>query len=263
MYRNLISTKALVLVAGLAMGCLGGQQPTGNNPSGPDPVVDPSTDPGTGPAGATTPTVGGNQGDPLGNNASQTGGSPDNTFDHMNESTDPFEVLKRFQSEGAPEVAVRMHSCSKIRYSSLGTVLTGIGVNLTTNAAQGQPQTAGQLYRGAGPALGAPNYGARIGEAVELTTAGATKLFDIFVQAASQVITALPNVQRCQVNGTGVQMFDAQGKCNPDAITCILGMKATQDQVDLCNSALNSASTPDLGKRIAVGSLLAAVHTCE
>jgi hypothetical protein len=156
-----------------------------------------------------------------------------------------------------------MHSCSKIRYSSLGTLLTGIGVNLTTNAAAGQPQTAGQLYRGGGPAMGAPNYGARIPEAIELTTAGATKLFDIFVQAAQQVITNLPNVQRCQVNGQGVQMFDAQGKCNPDAITCIVGAKATQEQVDLCNSALNAASTPDLGKRIAVGSLLAAVHTCE
>lgn len=262
MYRKLISTKALVLVAGLAMGCLGQQPQGGTNPNQPDPV-DPGASVGSGPGGSTTPTVGGNQGDPLGDGTAATGGDETNTFDHMNESTDPFEVLKRFQTEGAPEVAVRMHSCSKIRYTTLGTLLTGVGVNLATNAANGQPQTAGQLYRGGGPAMGQANYGARIPEALELTTAGATKLFDIFVQAASQVITALPNVQRCQVNGTGVQMFDAQGKCNPDAITCIVGAKATQDQIDLCNSALNSASTPDLGKRIAVGSLLAAVHTCE
>jgi hypothetical protein len=107
--------------------------------------------------------------------------------------------------------------------------------------------------------MGGPNYGARVAETIELTAAGATKLFDIFVQAAPEIIAAMPMTKRCM----GVDMFDAQNHCTPAGITCLTGAPATQPQVDLCNQALVEASTAQLGQTIAVASVLSAAHTCE
>ena len=58
-------------------------------------------------------------------------------------------------------------------------------------------------------------------------------------------------------------MFDAAGNCTPDGIAFLQGAPSTQAQVDLCNNALTSASTPAIGKTIAVATILAAAASCE
>ena len=100
-------------------------------------------------------------------------------------------------------------------------------------------------------------------EAIEGTTSGDTKLFDIFVQAAPEIIAAMPNAAACMVAGAPTSMFDAQGKCTQAGVSCLQGMPATQDQVDLCNIALTEGSTSAVGQAIAVGTILAAANTCE
>jgi len=160
-------------------------------------------------------------------------GSEDNTFDHMgslgeNEAApDPFAIAAQREEEGPPEIRTRLHSCQKMQISTLKNILSDLGVDLTATAGTGQPPTAGQLLGGGGTALGGANYPARTGEALVWTAAGAAKQFDIFVQAAPEIIANLKNAPACQVGGVGPDMFNADDTCNKDAITCIIGKPAT------------------------------------
>jgi hypothetical protein len=121
--------------------------------------------------------------------------------------------------------------------------------------------SAGVIYKNGSQAMGAPNYGARVAEAISLTTSGATKLFDIFVQAAPEIIAAFPNVAKKA--GAPVALFDGGGKFTMDGIAFLQGAPATQAQLDLANNVLGSASTAQIGQTLAVATLLSAAHTCE
>lgn len=192
-------------------------------------------------------------------------GGEDNTQSHMGDLgdgvyKDPFEILAQRMEEGAPEVRTRMHSCQKCQNTALSNMLASLGVDLN---ATGDPPTAGQLLKGGGGALGAASYDSRVGEAIVWSAAGAAKLFDIFVQAAPEIIANLPNVDQCKVNGVGPEMFDANNQCNADAIACITGRPASPSHVAICNKVVASASSVDKGKRIAVATIMAAAHSCE
>ena len=66
------------------------------------------------------------------------------------------------------------------------------------------------------------------------------------------------------VPGTrGPDLFDAEGACNKDAISCLIGTSATDAHVAICNSAVLSASDLDKGKAIAVATMLSAAHSCD
>ena len=186
-------------------------------------------------------------------------GGAENTFDHPDSNIDPFELLARLRAEGPPSYASRVHSCAKVSYASLGRLLASRGVDLAATGAL----SAGRMYREGDQALAAPNYAARQRETRELGTATASKMFDIFVQAAPEIIAAMPNQPACQLGGQGVSMFNAENQCNPDGITCLIGVPATASHLELCNLAVTRASDVEKGKRIAVASLLAAAHTCE
>lgn len=238
-----------VALAAALMGCVG-QNPTSlTNPTkasnGSD---DPTTDPNNQPGYAS---------------------SPGNTFDHDSTlgeddaARDPLEIAKQREEEGPPEIRTRLHSCQKLPIATIRNVLTDLGVDLSMKAGQGQPPTAGDLLNAGGTALGAANYPARVGEALVWTAAGAAKQFDIFVQAAPEIIANISTAPACQVNGTGPQMFDANDQCNADAISCLIGRPATPEHVAICNSLVVSASTPDKGKAIAVATMLSAAHSCE
>lgn len=233
---------SMVIAAFSLAGCLGGQPKGGTGSGGGD---------GTG----TTQTPGGS----LGLSGGGTAGGEGNTFDHDNDMTDPFAVLQRISEEGPPEISTKMHSCQKMKYATLGHVLQQLGVNMGNT----QAGSAAALYKGGAQAMGAPNYGARVGEAIELSTAGATKLFDIFVQAAPEIIAAMPNLDACKQGGQAAQMFDANGQCTAQGISCLQGAPASQAQIDLCNNILTSASSAQIGQQLAVATLLAAAHTCE
>lgn len=186
-------------------------------------------------------------------------GGEDNTFDHPDIQVDVWELLERLQAEGPPKYTSRVHSCNKIRYATIGRLLTSRGVDLGNLA----DLTAGNLYDTGDQALGAPNYGARVRENAEVTTAGASRLFDIFVAAAPEIIANMPSRAECQIGGVGATMFDASNACSPDGISCLIGVPATPSHIELCNLTVQRASDPELGKRMAVAVLAAAAHTCE
>lgn len=186
-----------------------------------------------------------------------TSGNEDTTFDHDNDYISPWELLDRLTKEGPPRYTSHVHSCSKVRYRTLGNVLSGVGVN-TANATA---LSAGDLYRNGFNALGGPNYANRIRENIAITTSGASKEFDIFAAAAPEVIAAFGanTVARCP----GAQLFDAANTCRPEGISCLIGAPATSRHLDYCNLTVSSASTVDVGKRLAVAAMLAAAYTCE
>ena len=188
-----------------------------------------------------------------------TTGSAGTTFDHDNDQISVWDLIDRLTKEGPPSFTSQMHSCSKVRYATLGNVLTSLGVNLANTATP----SAGELYRDGAAALGAPNYANRIRENIAITTSGASRMFDIFAAGADEIINALPTLPRCQSGGTGPVLFDASNLCQASGITCLIGTPATQGHVDLCNLTITRASDPTVGKRMAVAALLAAAYTCE
>ena len=203
-----------------------------------------------------------------------TTGKDGNTFDHFNDpgasgSKDPFEILKERAEEGPPEVRTRLHSCTKIPYASLGDFLTSRGVNLAATSSGGAPKTAGELYKSGTDALGVARFDAREGETYFHTTAGATKLFDIFTQAAPEIIANIQNVEACKINGAAKPMFDATtGACVYESLSCIMGRPATDDDMTLCNLMLAQASKGDpkdltTKRNITVAAFLSAANTCE
>ncbi|HSN97906.1 MAG TPA: hypothetical protein VLS89_06395 [Candidatus Nanopelagicales bacterium] len=197
-------------------------------------------------------------------------GGEENTFNHDSDLSETggkneADIMKQRVEEGPLPIRTRMHSCTKLPVETLRNLLVDFGVNIDANAANGQPRTAGQLYRTGLNSLGVADYNTRVATPLIASSSGSVKAQDIWVQAAGEIITQMQNgaVPHCSLNGQPVQMFDANNQCNRDAITCLLGRPATDDHVGLCNETITDASTPEKGRLIAVGSILAAAHTCE
>lgn len=189
-----------------------------------------------------------------------TSGDQSTTFDHDNSGISPWELLDRLTQEGPPKYTSHMHSCAKVRYRTLGNVLTSLGINATNTTAL----SAGDLYTNGYNALGGPNFANRIRENIGITTSGASREFDIFAAAAPEVIAAFGNAQsplmtRCP----GAVLFDASNTCQPSGITCLIGTPATADHLNFCNKTITSASDVATGEKLAVAAMLAAAYTCE
>jgi hypothetical protein len=167
----------------------------------------------------------------------------------------PYEELERLQREGPPRYSSRVHGCTKLRYRTLGNVLASRGVAL---AATGDV-SAGRIYRDGAAALGAPSYAGRTRETLALGLATTSKMFDIFVQAAPEMIAAMAARPECG----GAALFDAAGRCNPDGVSCLLGVPATPAHLQVCEQTIARAADVESGKRLAVAVLAAAAHTCE
>lgn len=174
-------------------------------------------------------------------------------------TSDPWPELDRQEREGPPRYTSRVHSCPKVRYRTLGNLLLSRGVNINATA----QNSAGDLYNRASATLGAPNFAQRAREQVDPALATQSKMFDIFVQAAPELIANLGNRAECSKGGTPQPLFDAAGKCNKDGISCLIGMPATQTHVDICNATVARADDLEHGKQLAVAVLAAAAHTCE
>lgn len=237
-----------------------------------------TTSGGSGGAGGTTAT-GGQAGSTSSTSSSTTvtvtttttddaSGNEDNTFDHFNDPGDPFEILKQHAEEGPPQIRGRLHSCTKLSYVTLGEFLRSRGVNVD-NPANQNPKSAGQIYKEGKDSLGVANYDARQAEASFHTTAGATKLFDIFVQAAPEVIANIQNVPACQIAGAGKPMFDGTtGECVYESLSCLMGRPAKAQDIKLCNTMLQHAAPGnqadlEIKRRITVAAFLSAAFTCE
>jgi hypothetical protein len=184
-----------------------------------------------------------------------TAGGEDTTFDHENDGYSPWDLIDRLAKEGPPRYTSHVHSCAKVRYATLGNVLRSVGIN----PANATNLSAGQLYTGGFNAMGGPNFANRIRENIGVTTSGSSRMFDVFAAGADEVITNMSTLERCG----GATMFDADNKCRPDGITCLIGAPATVAHLDFCNLTVTSASDVNVGKRIAVAAILAAAYTCE
>jgi hypothetical protein len=187
-----------------------------------------------------------------------TSGGENNTFDHDDTNQiSPWELLDRLTKEGPPSFTSHMHSCPKVKYATLGNVLSGVGINPANTVAV----SAGDLYTSGFAALGGANYPNRIRENVAITTSGASREFDIFAAGAPEVMTAFTNgtLARCP----GTKLFGTDGTCQPDGITCLIGVPASTDHVQFCNLTVNSASDVATGQKLAVAAILAAAYTCE
>ena len=180
------------------------------------------------------------------------GDAPD---DNAIGTVDPWDELDRVGREGPPRYASRVHSCAKMRYRTIGNVLASRGVDL---GAQGD-LTAGQIWRDGAAALGAPSYAARIRETLELGLATTSKLFDIYIQAAPEIIANMALRPACP----GARLFDDAGRCDWQGISCLLGVPATQTHLALCNTTVARAPDVTSGQQLAVATLAAAAHTCE
>ena len=188
-----------------------------------------------------------------------TSGTEDQTFDHDNNTFDPFAQIERLAKEGPPSFTSRIHSCAKVRYRSISTVLTSLGVNVAATTAL----SPGELYRDGYNAMGGASFANRIRENIGITTSGASRTFDIFAAAAPEVIAQVPNLARCKdAAGASAILFEGN-TCRPDGITCLIGQPAQAAHVEFCTLTVSNASTADIGKRIAVAALLAAAYTCE
>jgi hypothetical protein len=190
--------------------------------------------------------------------AGGTTGGDGTTFNHDNSAINIWDYIDRLNKEGPLTFTSRMHSCKKLPYAILGSLLTGLGVDLTRSTAG----SAGALYTSGRAALGAPNYPSQR-EGGVVTTAGAARQLDIFLAAADEIIPAIPMIARCKTAGVGVQLFDASDHCLIDGISCLIGVPAQQAHVDQCNITIARASSHAAGKRLAVALLLAASYTCE
>ncbi len=166
---------------------------------------------------------------------------------------DPYGAVA--DPAGPPRYTSRVHGCAKMRYRTLGNLLVSRGVDVTAT----DPVSAGGLYGSGAAALGAPDYAQRVRENVDVGLATMSKMFDIYLQAAPEIIANMASRPECG----GAQLFDAQNHCLPRGITCLIGVPATQQHVDVCNQTVASAADVDSGKRLAVAVLASAAHTCE
>lgn len=234
-----VTFSLVTILLSIASGC--SEEPLRRTPGpGMDPAVEGVFDPGV--------TVGGE----------------DNTFHHPAaidgvRVADARAVLERMAEEGPPAYRARVHGCRKMRYGTIGRVLSGLGVD---TAAEGAT-SAGAMYRSGDQALGVANYAARVPETTELTTASASRLFDILVQAAPEVIANVETTERCMIGTRGVTVFDGAGNCSEEGLTCLLGEPASEAHVALCDQIVDRASSPEQGRVLAVASILASMATCE
>jgi hypothetical protein len=187
-----------------------------------------------------------------------TTGDEDTTFDHDNNQISVWELIDRLTKEGPPTFTSRMHPCTKPRYRTLGNILRSVGIN-TGNTT---PLSAGALYTDGDSAMGAPNYANRIRENISITTSGASRAFDALAAGADEIIANLPGLARCQIGGVNVQLFNG-ATCVADGISCMIGVPATPQHVELCNLTIQRASDQATGRRLAVATLMAAAYTCE
>jgi len=209
-------------------------------------------------------TNGGASGDTRSPNA--TAGGEDSTYDHMNDPgaaapgaensqpADPAQV----KLVGAPEVQSRLHSCGKLTYASLGSILQSRGLTGGGQRPNGA-QSGQQIYAQGqtGPAFGAANYNGRVPEAPFASTSAMAKMFDIFTMASYDAVNANWTAPACE----GAKVLGADGKFTKDGLSCLMGKPAKDEHVAIANDAIAKNATD--GAKIAIAALLSAAHTCQ
>lgn len=167
----------------------------------------------------------------------------------------PEEIHAQDQQVGTPVEVARYHSCAKITYAALGSILSTRGVPAMSSSFT--------IYKGGSAALGVANYPGRVPEALVASTSAMAKQFDIFIAAAPDIQKNLTTSTACP----GVTIADATGKFSKDGLSCLMGKLATDAHVAVANQAVVDAvkggATQDQGIQIALAAALEASQTCE
>lgn len=214
--------------------------------------------------GTSDSLSGGKTSDPRDPNS--TAGGEDTTFDHSNDPgaaapgaensppADPAQV----RLVGAPEVQSRLHSCGKLSYTSLGSILTTRGMT-GGGTRPANTQSGQQIYQNpaTAPAFGGPNYNGRVPEAAFASTSALSRMFDIFTMSSYDVVATNWTAPAC---GT-VKVLGTDGKFTKDGISCLMGKPARDEHVAIANDAIAKNATD--GAKIAIAALLSAAHTCQ
>src|SRR5450432_1915856 len=61
-------------------------------------------------------------------------GGEDNTFNHPDTQVDVWKLLQQLQEQGPPKYTARVHSCPKMKYDTIGRLLTSRGVDIGSTA---------------------------------------------------------------------------------------------------------------------------------
>jgi hypothetical protein len=198
-----------------------------NNPNNRETAKDPSA------TGSTANHNNDSTGDP-------SGGNTDNTA----------QKIENDQRVGGPDVVSRLHACGKISTITLGNYLLSRG--LPQNGRAYQAFTAGIQ------SLGAPSYGARVPEAAFPSISAHSKMFDISVLAAQEIITGMKTSTACP----GVDLVSTDGKSlTKDGISCLIGAPATNIHVEQAAAAIAENATD--GAKIAVAAIIQSTIVCE
>jgi hypothetical protein len=134
-----------------------------------------------------------------------------------------------------------------------------------------KPATAAYLFFTGKEAWGVPGLDDRTAESDEATTASDMKLMDLFIQAAPQIIANIGDPVKapaCTLNGVNKPMFDGNGNCVEESVSCLIGTAATAEHLLLCKLILQKANPTDAAdlarkRNLAVAALLSAANLCE
>ncbi|HNK46166.1 MAG TPA: hypothetical protein PKL17_15375 [Pseudomonadota bacterium] len=216
-----------------------------NAASTPDPTMDP-----TQPTDVTQPPVSPN--------------TSTKSFDHddiLGNIGNPFADGRQV----LPSDGQRMHVCGKIMYQALGTILTTRGINIANPAAD----SAGVLYQGGANIMGVANYPARVAEADRNSTGGLTRMFDMMLAVAEELIpTATTDRIGTGTACPGATLFNADNTCNADGFACLLGSPLTTVQLTECSNGVKriaSLTSNDImrAKRMTVATIASSAYLCD
>jgi len=192
----------------------------------------------------------------------------------------PDQVLSLLAGEGPPDFALRVHGCSKLSYDSMGQFLTSRGIDLASTA----DGSAGSIYSEKAQALGAPDFSKNEPESLQLSTGGAAKLFDVFLQGSAEIVANMSARADCMdPDNTGgsvanqARLFNDSacaanqvGCCLESGFTCLLGQPVTEDHLAYCDRIVATtlgntgmSVDPQLGKQVAVAAMLSGSYICE
>lgn len=216
-----------------------------NQSTTPDPVQDPTT-----PTDPTTP-------------GTTTAGS-DKSFDHDDILGNIGDVFADGR-QVTPTDGQRMHVCGKITYATLGRILTARGIATGNTAAD----SAGLLFTTGANIMGVANYPARVAEMDRNSTGGLTRIFDMFLAAAEELVPAT-GTDRIGTGTAcpGATLFDASNNCNADGFACLLGAPLTATQLSECSAGVKriaALTSNDFvrAKRMAVATIASSNFLCD
>jgi hypothetical protein len=117
--------------------------------------------------------------------------------------------------------------------------------------------------------MGVANYPARVAEADRNSTGGLTRMFDMMLAVAEELIpTATTDRIGTGTACPGATLFNADNTCNADGFACLLGSPLTTVQLTECSNGVKriaSLTSNDImrAKRMTVATIASSAYLCD